>query len=170
MVTVIHNGAKNLELLKTTQVTIGASMPIVKLSSVYEVKSDFIESHQHTEAVTFMGQSLCYALQVGFEGESKEIHSILKEIERKINLSLDKEYIQIEFLSLDDEIIMLPSLTLPHPELHKKAELLVPASEIFPNYEHPVLEKTLLQLESGNKYKGRVHFYAQSKNLTDCIL
>jgi 7,8-dihydro-6-hydroxymethylpterin-pyrophosphokinase len=167
LVAIVHNGAKNIDLLKHTQQALEGSLTLQKLSSVYEVKSDFTETHQHTEAVTFMGQSLCYVMLVEFDGSSKQLHKILKEVERKTNLSLDKEYIQVELLSFDDEISMLPTLTLPHPELHQKAEFLVPSSEILPTYEHPVIEKTLVQIESTDKYRGKVHFYAQSKNLTD---
>ena len=167
LVAVVHNGAKNLDLLIHTQQALEATLTFRKVSSIYEVKSDFTETHQHTEAVTFMGQSLCYVLLVEFDGTSKDLQKITKEVERKTNLSLEKEYIQIELLTYDDEISMLPTLTLPHPDLHKKAEFLVPSSEVLPTFEHPVLEKTLLQIESNNKYRGKVHFYAQSKNLTD---
>lgn len=167
LLAVVHNGAKNLSQLQVIQKAIAKVASILRSSSIYEVKSDFTESHQHTEAVTFMGQSLCYTVYVSYKGDPKALHAAVKEIERQENIKLEKEFIQLELLCHESETLMLPTLTLPHPELHLKAEFLVPASEILPGYEHPILEKTLLQIESLDKYKGKVHFYAQSKNLTD---
>ncbi len=167
LLAVVHNGAKNLNQLQAIQKEIAKVATIQRSSSIYEVKSDFTESHQHTEAVTFMGQSLCYAAYVLYVGDPKDLHAAVKRIERQENIKLEKEFVQLELLCHEEETLMLPTLTLPHPELHQKAEFLVPATEILPGYEHPILEKTLLQIESLDKYRGKVHFYAQSKNLAD---
>ncbi|MCB0347390.1 MAG: 2-amino-4-hydroxy-6-hydroxymethyldihydropteridine diphosphokinase [Bdellovibrionales bacterium] len=167
LLSIVHNGAKNLNQLQAIQKAIHQAVRIQKVSSIYEVKSDFTESHQHTDAVTFMGQSLCYVVHVYFDGETKDLHRVVKTIEQQENSKLEKEFVQIELLCHEDEILMLPTLTLPHPGLHQKAEYLVPASEILPGYEHPIIERSLLQIESADKYKGKVYFYAQSKNLVD---
>lgn len=162
---ITHNGAKNLDVLKAVQAKLSKIVETEKLSSIYEVRSDFTDSRQRTDAVTFMGQSLCYVLSSVFEGDAKALYDMSKQIEKEVNKPLAKEHIQIDLLSLDNEISMLPTLTLPHPDLHRRAEFLVPTSEILPTYEHPILEQTLLQLEASKKYKGKVHFYAQSKSL-----
>ena len=39
-----------------------------------------------------------------------------------------------------------PDLTLPHPEMHRRAFVLAPLAEIAPQAWHPVLEKTVGEL------------------------
>lgn len=40
----------------------------------------------------------------------------------------------------------LPSIRLPHPEIHQRSFVLVPLNEVNPNWQHPVLGKTVGQL------------------------
>ncbi|MEI8026530.1 MAG: 2-amino-4-hydroxy-6-hydroxymethyldihydropteridine diphosphokinase [Pseudomonadota bacterium] len=37
-------------------------------------------------------------------------------------------------------------LTLPHPEFHKRSFVLIPAGEIAPDWIHPVLNRTVLEI------------------------
>ncbi|WP_245764301.1 2-amino-4-hydroxy-6-hydroxymethyldihydropteridine diphosphokinase [Sulfitobacter marinus] len=50
-------------------------------------------------------------------------------------------------LPLDDQMIQTPDeLILPHPRMQDRAFVLVPMAEIAPNWLHPILEKTVLQM------------------------
>lgn len=54
--------------------------------------------------------------------------------------------IDLDLLAYDALVLNSPTLTLPHPELHKRRFVLGPLAEIAPAWQHPRLEKTAVQL------------------------
>jgi 2-amino-4-hydroxy-6-hydroxymethyldihydropteridine diphosphokinase len=50
--------------------------------------------------------------------------------------------IDLDFLLYNGEIIQTPELILPHPEMHRRAFVLVPLAEIAPEAWHPGLNKS----------------------------
>jgi 2-amino-4-hydroxy-6-hydroxymethyldihydropteridine diphosphokinase len=54
--------------------------------------------------------------------------------------------IDLDLLLYGSEIIRGPELSVPHPEMHRRAFVLVPLAEIAPEAWHPVLKKTALEL------------------------
>lgn len=79
----------------------------------------------------------------------RETQIIEKEIGRTIK-SEDGVYndrlIDIDILIVGDLIINKPSLTIPHPRLHKRRFVLEPFADIAPNVNHPLLKKTIAEL------------------------
>jgi 2-amino-4-hydroxy-6-hydroxymethyldihydropteridine diphosphokinase len=63
--------------------------------------------------------------------------------------------IDLDLLLYNGEIITGPDLTVPHPEMHRRAFVLAPLAEIAPDAWHPVLKKTarelLEELEAGER-------------------
>ena len=88
-------------------------------------------------------------------------HTLLKTLKNMEN-DLGRVYryhwgpreIDLDILLYDDRVISSDTLKVPHPEMHKRAFVLVPACEICPEWEHPVLKKTLSQLLSGLSREG----------------
>lgn len=54
--------------------------------------------------------------------------------------------IDIDILFFNNDIINLPELIVPHPLLQERKFVLIPLSEIAPNYIHPILLKTTQEL------------------------
>jgi 7,8-dihydro-6-hydroxymethylpterin-pyrophosphokinase len=57
--------------------------------------------------------------------------------------------IDIDILFYADLILDTPELTIPHPNLHKRAFVLIPLADLSPGLVHPVLGKTIRQLLAG---------------------
>ena len=54
--------------------------------------------------------------------------------------------IDIDILFFNREIIRLPQLVIPHPEIQNRRFALEPLNEIAPDFFHPVLNKSIRQL------------------------
>jgi 2-amino-4-hydroxy-6-hydroxymethyldihydropteridine diphosphokinase len=54
--------------------------------------------------------------------------------------------IDLDLLLVDNLVLDEPNLVLPHPELHRRAFVLVPLCEIEPALVHPILGETMKEL------------------------
>jgi 2-amino-4-hydroxy-6-hydroxymethyldihydropteridine diphosphokinase len=73
----------------------------------------------------------------------KAIESQIGRIERP---RWHEREIDLDLIFYGDTIMRIPGLTIPHPELHNRAFVLVPMMEIVPNFVHPVFERTVSDL------------------------
>lgn len=67
--------------------------------------------------------------------------------------------IDIDILFYNNKIINTKELTVPHPLIQKRKFVLVPLSEIAPNYMHPILKKNISTLLSECKDTQKVLNY-----------
>ena len=67
--------------------------------------------------------------------------------------------IDIDILFYGKEIIHEENLTIPHKYLHLRAFTLVPLLELIPDFEHPVLHKTISELHSDLENPEMVFLY-----------
>jgi 2-amino-4-hydroxy-6-hydroxymethyldihydropteridine diphosphokinase len=64
--------------------------------------------------------------------------------------------IDLDLLLYGDAVIEEPGLTVPHPEMHKRAFVLAPLSQIAPDATHPVLSKSMQLLLTELQKPARV--------------
>jgi len=62
------------------------------------------------------------------------------------NAGAHSRTIDIDLLFYGDEIIHQPGLIVPHPRLHQRVFVLQPLSELAPDFQHPELRLTVLEL------------------------
>ncbi len=54
--------------------------------------------------------------------------------------------IDIDILLMDDHVVDLPELQVPHPRMHQRAFALAPAADVAPLMVHPILGRSVLTL------------------------
>ncbi|MES2649143.1 MAG: 2-amino-4-hydroxy-6-hydroxymethyldihydropteridine diphosphokinase [Bacteroidota bacterium] len=81
-----------------------------------------------------------------------ELLRTLLQIEKQLGRLRQEKYgariIDIDLLFFNNEIIHLPNLSVPHPQLQNRRFVLVPMTEIAPQFVHPQLKKTIETLLS----------------------
>jgi len=76
----------------------------------------------------------------------------LQEIEEKMGRAkkagegYEARVIDIDIVGFNDELIDVPELKIPHPQLHNRLFVLLPLQDLLPNYIHPLLNKKIADL------------------------
>ncbi|MBT3189097.1 MAG: 2-amino-4-hydroxy-6-hydroxymethyldihydropteridine diphosphokinase [Anaerolineae bacterium] len=68
------------------------------------------------------------------------------ELGRVKNFRNGPRLIDLDILFYDDLIMNEENLIIPHPRLHQRAFVLMPLADIAPELEHPLIEKTIIEL------------------------
>lgn len=80
-----------------------------------------------------------------------------KRLGRIKKIRFGPRVIDLDILFYDQRVIRRLDLQIPHPRLHERRFVLEPLYEINPNWEHPVLKKSVQKLlvELGDEQKVR---------------
>ncbi len=82
--------------------------------------------------------------------EAQELLSIIHDIENEAGrerlIHWGPRTLDIDILLFDDEVINTETLTIPHPEMHKREFVLIPLTEIAPFVYHPTLKLNAVQM------------------------
>lgn len=76
----------------------------------------------------------------------KSVKDIERELGREKNIRWGARKIDIDILFIDDLIINLENLKIPHENLHNRGFVLVPLCDIAPAWVHPVIKKSASEL------------------------
>ncbi len=111
--------------------------PILKLSSVYETAA-----WGKTDQPDFLNQ----AVQIETALQPNELLSACLNIEKKIGRQRKEKWrerlIDIDIIYFNDKTINSNELVIPHPRMAERRFVLVPLTEISPDFVHPILMKT----------------------------
>ena len=132
-----HNIEKAVELIQND------AGKLIAQSAIYETAPWGFEHPVH-----FYNQAL--------EVETTLLPVVLLEVIQRIEKTLGRKKTEnghyagrtmdIDILFYGGEIIKMPGLEIPHKALHKRRFVLIPLSEIAPDYIHPVFNKTIQKL------------------------
>jgi 2-amino-4-hydroxy-6-hydroxymethyldihydropteridine diphosphokinase len=90
------------------------------------------------------------ALEIQTDQEAPALMAILLEIEERMGRRRAGKYgsriIDIDILFFNTDIIRLPELVIPHPEIQNRRFVLTPMNEIAPLFIHPALGKSIRDL------------------------
>ena len=115
---------------------------VSKISKVYE-----------TPALGFEGDAFYNAcIKVETQLKPKKLLKVLKQIEKELGRKTKKSdkyesrEIDLDILFYDDLVFEDKSLSIPHPELHKRRFVLEPLNDIAKDFEHSQLHKSVADL------------------------
>ena len=127
---------------------------IARVSSIYESEAGSTRALTRTLTLVCAGITTLSPIEV-----IRRTRGIEKEMGRVDGLRSPPRPIDVDILLYDRVIELSPALTLPHPRLHTRADLLVPLAEIAPALVHPRQRVTIRALLAQLKATEHVRFY-----------
>ncbi|HEY9533712.1 MAG TPA: 2-amino-4-hydroxy-6-hydroxymethyldihydropteridine diphosphokinase [Mucilaginibacter sp.] len=116
--------------------------PDIRISSVYET-----QSWGKTDEPDYLNMVIEIRTELPAQIILDKILAIEQIMGRKREEKWGSRTIDIDILYFNSDIIDAPGLHVPHPELQNRGFTLAPLVELAPNFVHPVLKKTNLQLK-----------------------
>jgi len=140
-----NTGDRLAYLEKASEAISSIAGPITRCSSVYETEPWGFEDNK-----TFLNQ----VIELHTDMQAAELMEKILDTENKLGRMRSpgssryiSRTIDIDILFYGQQVIDQPGLTIPHPRLHQRRFTLVPLSEIAPGMLHPVLNKSISDLE-----------------------
>ena len=124
---------------------------IQRIGELGDVKA--VSSFYETEPVEFTAQPWFLNLALEFQTElmPKQLLAAVMKIERAMGRRRVQpkgpRLIDIDILLFGNAVINDAKLVIPHPAMHERKFVLEPLTEIAPETKHPVLKKTVRELQ-----------------------
>lgn len=111
------------------------------LSRIVDIeKASAISKVKNSEEVSDM---IYAVIRFSYQEHGSALVEKVIQIEKKISEASPQRTVQITVLAVGSLISLMPQELLPHPRLVTKSHILRAAQEVYPNYQHPVLNKLL---------------------------
>ncbi len=114
---------------------------IVQTSSIYQTAA-----WGKPDQPDFLNQAIEVETELPAASVLNEILDVERIMGRVRSVKWSERQIDIDILLYESEIIKLPELMVPHPQLPFRRFALTPLAEIAPDYVHPQLKLTIAQL------------------------
>ncbi|HJT72875.1 MAG TPA: 2-amino-4-hydroxy-6-hydroxymethyldihydropteridine diphosphokinase [Chitinophaga sp.] len=114
---------------------------VEKISAIYETAAWGV-----TEQPDYLNQALLVNTLLDALTLLRTVLDIEHDIGRIRRQKWGARVIDIDIIFFNDEIINLPELKIPHPQMQYRQFVLVPLKEILPHWQHPVLHKDITEL------------------------
>lgn len=115
---------------------------VLQVSSLYE-----------SQAVGFESDNLFLnaVIKIQTEHNPEQVLHLLMNIESelgrvRLGFGYSDRPIDLDILAVDEEIIQTEILQVPHPRMHERAFVLIPLEEVWSNWKHPELAKSVKEL------------------------
>lgn len=123
-----------------------AEVDLVKISSFYKSPPLTLEGYEPQSQSWFINGVI--EVQTLWEPLAllKELQAIEKKMGRSRKTKWGPRIIDLDLLFYGQQILSLPNLILPHPELAKRSFVMEPLKEIAPEFKHPLYKKSIDEL------------------------
>jgi 2-amino-4-hydroxy-6-hydroxymethyldihydropteridine diphosphokinase len=115
--------------------------PVIRQSGLYSTAA-----WGNIKQPDFLNQVIIVETELHAAETMQTILTIEKKMGRVRTVKNAPRIIDIDILFFNNEIIDLPDLTIPHPQIQNRRFVLVPLNQLSPNMKHPGLKKTVHQL------------------------
>ncbi len=154
------NLGDRLDLLaKATQAIARRCGEVSARSPIYETAAWGV-----TEQPDFLNQVLAVRTDLPPRVLLDQVLAIEREMGRERTQRWGSRLIDIDILYYDDLVVNTPALSLPHPWLHRRRFVLVPLVDLAPDFVHPILGKTNVELLAALPATGDVRPYLPSQD------
>jgi 2-amino-4-hydroxy-6-hydroxymethyldihydropteridine diphosphokinase len=99
-----------------------------------------------TEQADFINQVILLESDLRPEEILTEIQAIEQALGRERKITWGPRTLDLDILFIDQQIIQKADLQVPHPHIQNRKFILIPMQEIAGTYEHPIFNKTIIQL------------------------
>ncbi len=120
------------------------------------ITSSYIETEPllHPDTPTYGQANYCnMVLVVDTSLSPMKLLVMCQDIERKLGRCRETEttrwtprFLDVDIIAIEELTVNTDKLIIPHTEMHKRAFVLDPFHEIWPEWRHPILGKTAKQL------------------------
>ncbi len=145
-----NTGDKPLNCRKAVELLSGIpATAVVKKSSFYET-----QAWGYKDQPSFVNAVAEIATDLSPDELLEQLKSIESAMGRVKTLLWGPRVIDLDIIFHDGLVMETGALTIPHPLAHERAFVLVPLSEIAPDFVHPVLKKTVSELAASVEDAG----------------
>lgn len=135
------NMGDRLENLTQAKTLMAPYLQILKESNIYQTAA-----WGNTDQADFLNQGINVETNLSAE----ELMQVLLAIESKMGRARMQKWepriIDLDIIFYADEIHQTSLIQIPHPELQNRAFVLQPLLDLNPQFKHPKLHKTIIEL------------------------